>query len=76
MVTYRYLKRKFLDPLDEKLRQESREEGRVEGQAEGQAEGAKRTQQKWEAWNRRRMEVEAKGETFDEPPPSLGTETE
>ena len=25
----------------------------------------------WEAWNERRQEAEAKGQTFDEPPPKL-----
>jgi hypothetical protein len=37
------------------------------GQAEGQAE----RQKEWEAWNERREEAEANGQTFDEPPPAL-----
>ena len=28
-------------------------------------------QEKWEAWNRRRLEAEAKGQPFNDPPPSL-----
>ena len=46
----------------EKNREKSRREGLMEGRAEANA--------KWDAWNRRRMEAEAKGEPFTEPPPS------
>ena len=46
----------------EKKRQEARAEGWVEGRAERDAE--------WGEWNRRRMEAEANGEPFTEPPPS------
>ena len=57
MVTYRYLERKFLKPLEEKLRAEARAEGRALAQRE------------WEGWNSRREEAAAKGEPFNEPPP-------
>ena len=30
-----------------------------------------RIQKRWEGWNQRRMEAEAAGQSFDEPPPSL-----
>ena len=30
-----------------------------------------RIQKRWEGWNQRRMEAEAAGQPFDEPPPSL-----
>ena len=46
----------------EKKRQEGRAEGREEGRVEAYAE--------WVAWNGRRIEAEAKGEPFTEPPPS------
>ncbi len=77
MVTYRYLERKFLKPLEEKLRAEARAEGvaegiaegRAEGVAEGVAEGRSATQHEWEGWNRRREEAAARGEPFSEPPP-------
>ena len=46
----------------EKKRQEGREKGREEGRAAANAE--------WIAWNGRRMEAEANGEPFTEPPPS------
>ena len=30
-----------------------------------------RLQQRWEAWNQRRLDAEAAGQLFDEPPPTL-----
>ena len=44
-------------------------EGRAEGQAEGRAEGQAERQARWEEWNRRRMDAEAQGRPFTEPPP-------
>ncbi len=57
MVTYRYLERKFLKPLEEKLR------------AQGRAQGRAQVQREWEEWNQRREEAAAKGEPFSEPSP-------
>ena len=34
-------------------------------------EGQQLQQAQWEDWNRRRLEAEAKGDPFDEPPPQL-----
>ena len=34
-------------------------------------EGIKDNQELWEAWNRRRLEAEAEGKEFSEPPPTL-----
>ena len=50
---------------------ESRGEARGEarGQARGQARGEALASRRWEEWNQRRMEAEARGERFDEPPP-------
>ena len=36
---------------------------------QGRREGRQETQQRWEEWNRRRLEAEARGERFEEPPP-------
>ena len=44
-------------------------EGVAEGKAEGRAEGVAERDRQWAAWNNRRIEAEAKGEPFDEPPP-------
>ena len=64
-----------------KLRAKARAEGRSEGLAEGvgigRAEGVEegvaigttRTNSVWRQWNTRRLEFEARGEPFDEPPP-------
>ena len=81
MVTKRYLDRKLVEPIRQELREEGKEEGREagikegreagheEGIEEGKAIGERRANQRWAAWNRRRLEAEAKGETFAEPPP-------
>ena len=53
MFTARYLGNKFVEPLIEKRREE------------GQAQERRR----WIEWNRRRLEAEASGVLFDEPPP-------
>ena len=47
--------------LEEKL-ERTRERRRAEGRVE--------MNEQWEAWNRRRMDAEEKGEAFNEPPPS------
>lgn len=62
VVTYRYLSRKFLVPLEERLQQEVREKGREEGREE--------ERRLWADWNRRREEAEQNGEPFADPPPS------
>ena len=36
---------------------------------EGYIEGRHEKQQEWTAWNARRLQAEAKGEPFNEPPP-------
>ena len=59
-LTQRYLKR------IEKERKEAKDEGKKEGKAEGKAE----ERELWIAWNDRRLEAEAKGEDFNEPPPT------
>ena len=44
-------------------------EGIAEGKAEGQAEGRAGLAAEVAEWNRKRLEAEARGEKFDEPPP-------
>ncbi len=53
------------DMLQERL-ERMREARRAEGRAEGRAE----TNARWETWNNRRLEAAARGEPFQEPPPS------
>ena len=62
MVTKRYLEEKWLKPQRERLRREGLEEGRQEGR--------KQERQAWIDWNSRRLEAEAQGRPFNEPPPS------
>ena len=39
--------------------------------AEGEVKGEAKRQKVWEEWNERRLEAEANGQPFDEPPPTL-----
>ena len=55
----------------EKKREEARLEGRHEGRQEGREEGISEAHAAWGEWNRRRMEAEANGEPFAEPPPDF-----
>ena len=46
------------------------EKGRQEGRVEGKHEGRQEERGLWEEWNARRMDAEARGEDFLEPPPN------
>ena len=61
MVLADYLRTKLVVPLQEKLRNEGRAQGRSAERVE--------VNKHWRAWNRRRREAEARGESFDEPEP-------
>ena len=85
MVVADYLRKKLIEPLEERRRQEAEQrqrearerglaEGRAEGRAAGRAEGEAQNQAAWEAWNERRLAAEARGEPFGEPPPELPAE--
>ena len=54
----------------EKRRRQARAEGIAEGIAEGRAELVAEVV----AWNERRLAAEARGESFDEPPPGVDDE--
>ena len=72
MLAESFLKRRYEAGLQEgraEGREEGREAGRGEGLDEGLRAGRRETQQRWEEWNRRRMQAEARGERFEEPPP-------
>ena len=71
MVLANYLRQNLLEPLKERQRREGREEGREEGRVEGMATGITLSDAKWRAWNERREKAAARGEPFDEPPPSF-----
>ena len=68
MVVADYLRKKLIEPLEERRRQEAQrreQEARAQGEAQNQAA--------WEAWNERRVAAEASGEPFDEPPPGTSS---
>ncbi len=50
-------------------RAEAWAEARAEGRAEGRAETWAEVNDRWRAWNSRRLDALAKGEPFDEPTP-------
>ena len=52
-------------------RSEGLKEGLEEGLREGLREGLKEADAKWRAWYERMLEARAKGEPFDEPPPTV-----
>ena len=68
MVVADYLRKKLIEPLEERRRQEAQRR-----EQEVRAEGRAETQAAWEAWNERRMAAEAGGEPFDEPPPGISS---
>ena len=72
MVLANYLRQNLLEPLKERHRREGWEEGRKLGIAIGRAEGIAISDAEWRAWNERREKAAARGEPFDEPPPSFG----
>ena len=45
-------------------------EGLEQGLEQGREQGIAAAHQQWQGWNARRMEAEAKGEPFNEPPPT------
>ena len=74
MVVAHYLRKRLIEPLEERRRQEAEQrqrEAMERGLAEGRAEGEAQNQAAWEAWNERRIEAEAGGGTFEEPPPGI-----
>ena len=61
MAIYQYITNRFTLPVIERHLAQGREQGIEEGRAEAN--------QKWQAWNQRRMDAAANNLPFDEPPP-------
>ena len=59
MVAKRFLEERFLNPWLEKRKAE----------AKADIERGRRVNWYWSDWNKRRVVAEARGETFDAPPP-------
>ena len=53
----------------------ARAEGIEQGIERGRAEARAEVQQQWQAWYRRQVEAEEKGQPFTEPPPTLNGDT-
>ena len=45
--------------------------GKAEGLKEGEEKGKAEAWEAWQEWNQRRLNAEAAGDPFTEPPPSL-----
>lgn len=85
MVIGEWMRERFVEPQKEKQRQQGLEQGLQQGHKQGLQQGHKQGLQqghkqglqqglqqerkRWTQWNQRRMEAEAKGETFIEPTP-------
>ena len=54
-----------------RARAQARTRARAEGRAEGHAEGRREALAAVQEWNERRLAAEARGEPFNEPPPSI-----
>ena len=65
MSLYQAMVNRFVIPVIEARRDEGRIEGRIEGRVAGRAA----SNAEWRAWNQRRMDAEARGRPFNEPPP-------
>ena len=65
MTFYQAMANRFVIPVIEKHKAEGREEGIEKGLERGMAQA----DADWMAWNRRRVEAERQGLTFDETPP-------
>ena len=61
VVIASYFRDKFVEPQRRKYRDQGRTEGREEGREE--------VSQQWREWNQRRLQAQANGEEFKEPPP-------
>ncbi len=61
----------------DRIRAEGIEIGKAQGIEQGRAEGINQAYQEIADWNKRRIEAEAKGIPFNEPPPmGNGTDTD
>lgn len=70
MSVYQAMVNRFVIPVIEAHEARGRAEGLEAGRVEGLEAGRIAERAKWQEWNRRRMDAEAQGRTFNEPPPS------
>ena len=70
MVLFGGIMRRREERRVEEAESRGRSEGIAEGRSQGIAEGLAHANKKWREWNRRRLEADAAGRPFTEPPPS------
>ncbi len=69
MVLYYHMLSKLVDPIIKRHEERGEARGEAQGREEGREEGATQVNNAWRGWNQRRLEHEAQGLPFDEPPP-------
>ena len=70
MVFSNILSSSFVEQRVAEIRAEGVAQVRDQIHAEGEAKGEAKANRLWQEWNRRRVEAEAEGRRFDEPPPA------
>jgi hypothetical protein len=70
MVMYNLWMDLLVRPIVKRHERRGEARGIAIGEARGVAIGEARVSQQWEEWNRRRIDAEARGEAFTQPPPS------
>ena len=70
MAISNILSRSFVEQRVAEIRAEGIAIGEAEGETKGEAKGVAKANRLWQEWNRRRVEAEAEGRRFDEPPPA------
>ena len=69
MTLYQAMVNRFVNPVIERHKAEGMVVGLAKGREEGLAEGQAAERSQWQHWNRRRLDAEAAGQPFHEPPP-------
>ena len=59
MVILNFIKNRIVEPQVRRHRDEARTQGMAEGRAQAN--------QRWSAWNRRRLDAKTRGQAFNEP---------
>ena len=69
MVLYYHMLNKLVAPVIKRHEDRGEAKGEARGEAKGEARGRAEANREWREWNQRRIDHEARGLPFDEPPP-------
>ena len=69
MVLYYHMLNKLVAPVIKRHEDRGEAKGEAKGEARGEARGRAEANREWREWNQRRIDHEASGLPFDEPPP-------